>query len=151
MRIEPSHIARPVSRPVPLAAALVIFLLAVSACGPAAEDPAGPGAEASEIPTTGDDGGSAGAAAQPADPFSPADGGITAVVTDIILTPQAQVYAEKYMCVCGCGLRLGRCSCQKEPGGITMKSHLQSLVDQRLSPPDVTAAMVEKYGRAVLP
>ncbi len=77
-------------------------------------------------------------------------GPVTAVATDIRLSPAARVLAEKFMCVCGCEMLLAECTCKKDPGGISMKKHLQSLVDRRLSPPEVSDEMVRAYGSAVL-
>lgn len=76
---------------------------------------------------------------------------VTAVATHTTLSPQAQIQAEGLMCVCGCGMRLADCTCQKDPGGISMKKHLQSLVEEGLTPSQVEKAMVEAYGEAVLP
>lgn len=77
--------------------------------------------------------------------------GVTAVATHAYLSPQAQIQAETFMCVCGCGMTLAECTCQKDPGGVTMKRHLQGLVDQGLTPSQVEAAMVKAYGQEVLP
>ena len=91
------------------------------------------------------------AAPRPAsDPTAPG-GRIEGVASTFMLSPAAQIQAEKFMCVCGCGMRLGACECEKDPGGITMKKHLQSLVEQGLAPREVSEEMVKRYGESVLP
>jgi hypothetical protein len=76
---------------------------------------------------------------------------VSASVTHVSLSPEAQIQAERFMCVCGCGLRLGDCTCEEDPGSVTMKRHLQGLVDRGLKPAEVKAAMLEAYGPGVLP
>ena len=105
-----------------------------------AGEPEAPSAPAEEAPP----------ATQVAAPPPPA-GGVTAVATHVTLSPQAQFQAETFMCVCGCEMRLGDCTCQEDPGSVTMKRYLQELVEQGMTPSQVRDAMVEKYGPAVLP
>ncbi len=83
---------------------------------------------------------------------SPRDGAhsVSAVATDVRLSPAAMVQSEKFMCVCGCGMILAECSCGEDPGGITMKKKLQALVDEGLSPSEIADAMVTAYGGSVL-
>lgn len=80
-----------------------------------------------------------------------AEGAVSAQVTDVVLSPRAQVYAEKFKCACGCGHFLAECLCRNTPGSIDMKQHLQSLVEQGLSPGEVEEAMVERYGPGIIP
>jgi len=75
---------------------------------------------------------------------------VSAIATDVRLSPVAMVQSEKFMCVCGCGMALAECSCGKDPGGITMKKKLQALVDEGLSPSAIADAMVAAYGGSVL-
>lgn len=78
-------------------------------------------------------------------------GVITAVASDVALSPQASLLAERFQCVCGCKDILASCSCTETPGSRDMKMYLQSLVDQELSPIAVQDAMVARYGPEVLP
>ncbi|HXI04019.1 MAG TPA: hypothetical protein VNI57_12660 [Candidatus Saccharimonadales bacterium] len=87
----------------------------------------------------------------PAPPPIDEHGVVTAIATVVNLSPQARMLAENLKCVCGCGMRLGRCSCEKDPGGVSMKRHLQSLFDKGLTPDQVRAEMVKAYGTDVLP
>ncbi len=92
-------------------------------------------------------------------PFSPletstdaTDPGGTAIVetAPTRMTPEASIVAERYICVCGCGLVLGGCTCSNTPGSRDMKAYLQSLVDEKKSVEEIDRAMVEKYVEDVL-
>lgn len=82
---------------------------------------------------------------------APAGDRTSAVFTDIELSPAAKMQAEKFDCICGCNLRLSKCFCEKTPGSIDMKQHLQKLVDSGLSPKEIEEGMIAKYGEAVIP
>jgi len=95
--------------------------------------------------------GAAAKAAPDAAPFpAPPKGFVSTTTTLINLSPPAQIQAEKFRCVCGCGLSLGECTCRKTPGSIDMKSYLQGLVDRKLDPAEIGKEMVAKYGPEVL-
>ncbi|HKY33587.1 MAG TPA: cytochrome c-type biogenesis protein CcmH [Candidatus Polarisedimenticolia bacterium] len=85
-------------------------------------------------------------------PVMPAPGStITAVVEDVALSPQAQLLAERFQCVCGCKDILATCTCKETPGSRDMKKYLQDLVDAGRSPAEVETAMIDRYGREVIP
>jgi len=98
---------------------------------------------------------------------APADGASPAVVTEevtdqpltgtpigavvpVSLSPEAAVIAERYRCVCGCKDPLAVCTCNQTPGSNDMKLYVKELVEQRKTPSEIDAAMVERYGRDVL-
>ena len=66
------------------------------------------------------------------------------------LSPETKIAASRFRCVCGCPDDLLSCSCQKDPGGITMKNHLQDLVEQGLTNEEIDREMVKAYGEEVL-
>ena len=66
------------------------------------------------------------------------------------LSPETRIAAERYRCICGCPDTLSACRCTKDPGGITMKNHLQGLVDRGLSTEELDQEMVKKYGEEVI-
>jgi cytochrome c-type biogenesis protein CcmH/NrfF len=66
------------------------------------------------------------------------------------LSPEGQIAAERYRCICGCNDPLSVCTCTRTPGSIDMKQHVQDQVDQRKTPAEIDQAMVAKYGAAVL-
>ena len=66
------------------------------------------------------------------------------------LSPETRIAAERYRCICGCPDTLSACTCTKDPGGITMKNHLQGLVDRGLSTGELDQEMLKKYGEEVL-
>jgi cytochrome c-type biogenesis protein CcmH/NrfF len=76
---------------------------------------------------------------------------VSTAYKDVLLTPAAQVQAEKFMCVCGCKLVLAKCTCTNTPGSIDMKKHLQSLVSRGASGEEIEKEMIAKYGAAVVP
>lgn len=78
-------------------------------------------------------------------------GVVSVTMSEVVLSPSAKIQAEKFMCVCGCGMVLAECTCQQTPGSVDMKQHLQSLVSRGLSPSEIETGMVEKYGSGVLP
>jgi cytochrome c-type biogenesis protein CcmH/NrfF len=73
---------------------------------------------------------------------------ITAV--SLKLSPEAAIATERYRCVCSCNDPLSVCTCTQIPGSIDMKRTVQELVDQKKTPAEMDAAMVAKYGEAVL-
>lgn len=107
--------------------------------GSAAGDPDAAGAEA-DATVPGDDAAGAGSAAE----GTP----ITAVA--VPLTPEAKVAVERYRCICGCNDALSVCTCTLTPGSIDMKNYVQELATQKKSPAEIDAAMVGRYGEAVL-
>jgi hypothetical protein len=130
----------------------LVFLLSAPGCGGADQ----PGADQAAEPDNGAGAAtdSAPAEAAPSQPTeAPAATSSTQQLqlTDVILTPAARIQAEKFDCICGCNLRLAKCFCEKTPGSIDMKQHLQSLVDADLSPSQIKEGMVLKYGEAVNP
>ncbi len=66
------------------------------------------------------------------------------------LSPEGQIAAERYRCICGCNDPLSVCTCTRTPGSIDMKQHVQDQVDQKKTPAEIDQAMVAKYGVAVL-
>ena len=85
-------------------------------------------------------------------PRKPSKGAeISAVATDIMLSPQARILAERLVCVCGCNDILATCTCAETPGSRDMKKYLQQLVDEGKNPVEVENAMVARYGEAVRP
>lgn len=129
---------------------LVAFICAaVAACGSTAQQPAQSPAETVVREPAGSS--SATGETAPAPPPVDEHGVVTAIATVLNLSPQARMLAENLKCVCGCNMRLGRCSCEKDPGGLSMKRHLQSLFDRGLTPTQVRAEMVKTYGTDVLP
>ena len=66
------------------------------------------------------------------------------------LSPETKIAASRFRCVCGCPDDLLACACQKDPGGIIMKNHLQDLVDQGLTNEEIDREMVKAYGEEVL-
>ncbi len=76
---------------------------------------------------------------------------ITAVASDIALSPQARLLAERFQCVCGCGDILSTCSCEKIPGSRDMKALLQKLVDEGRTPGEIRDEMIATYGPSVIP
>jgi len=66
------------------------------------------------------------------------------------LSPETRIAAQRYRCICGCPDTLSACKCSKDPGGITMKNHLQGLVDRALSTEELDREMVRNYGEEVL-
>ena len=81
---------------------------------------------------------------------APAVGTPIAAVVPVKLSPEASIIAERYRCVCGCKDLLNVCTCNKTPGSNDMKKALQALVDQRKGPQEIDAAMIARYGSAVL-
>ncbi len=76
---------------------------------------------------------------------------VSAEIETIVLSPQASLLAERFQCVCGCGMILGECTCSKIPGSRDMKQYLQQLVDEAKSPSDIESAMIARYGTGVIP
>jgi hypothetical protein len=68
----------------------------------------------------------------------------------IRLSPEANILAERYRCVCGCNDPLGRCTCRLSRGSEEMKTALRDLADQHLLPGEVDSAMTAKFGAAAL-
>ncbi len=66
------------------------------------------------------------------------------------LSPETKIAASRFRCVCGCPDDLLACACQKDPGGITMKNHLQDLVDQGMTNKQIDGEMVKAYGEEVM-
>ncbi len=140
---------------VPRGAACVLLLVPLLGVGCSGEDrgrvssaETDPAIAESERAGAGDEQAAAGS---PAPAGIPPAGAVSARVSEVVLSPRAQVYAEKFKCACGCGHYLAECFCQNTPGSIDMKQYLQSLVDQGLTPGEVEEAMVERYGPGVLP
>lgn len=73
---------------------------------------------------------------------------VTAV--SLRLSPEAAIATERYRCVCSCDDPLSVCTCTQTPGSIDMKQQVQDLVDQKQTPAEIDAAMVARYGDAVL-
>lgn len=133
--------------------ALFLGMLLAVACSESSDGkmpPAEPG-----LSMTGSEGAAGDSAVQATGPSgtagNPSGGVVSAEVTEVPLSPRAQVYAEKFKCACGCGHFLAECLCRNTPGSVDMKQYLQTLVDQGLSPAEVERAMVERYGPAILP
>jgi len=144
-RVDRGDSGGPVSIRKALAAALL-------ACAPAIHC-AGAPQDSRQIRAEGASGASAGSVAADSNHAAfpvPPKGMVTAKISLVNLTPAAKIQAEKFQCVCGCGLSLGECTCSKTPGSIDMKQFLQSLVDARLSPDEIRKKMVDKYGASVL-
>jgi cytochrome c-type biogenesis protein CcmH/NrfF len=92
-------------------------------------------------------------AAAPVATGTPAEGGqsgTTIAAATVKLSPEAQIAAERYRCVCGCNDPLSVCTCTQTPGSIDMKQFVQDQVDLKKSPADIDRAMVEKYGAGAL-
>jgi cytochrome c-type biogenesis protein CcmH/NrfF len=81
-------------------------------------------------------------------PEVPAGTPVTAV--SVHLSPEAAIATERYRCVCSCNDPLSVCTCTQTPGSIDMKQTVQDLVDRKKTPAEMDAAMVAKYGDAVL-
>ena len=97
------------------------------------------------------------AAQPPADPSKPPAPGFTQNITMTVpppaveLSQRAKVLATEFYCLCrhNCGIILGTCTCQENPGQREQKAFLQALVAQEKSSDEIRAAMVAKYGEAV--
>jgi len=68
----------------------------------------------------------------------------------IRLSPEANIMAERYRCVCGCNDPLGLCTCRLSRGSEEMKTELKGLTDQHLLPEEIDRAMTAKFGPAAL-
>lgn len=116
--------------------------------------PAAPATQAAEPVAAGGE-----AAHAPEAPGQPAPGAaaatgskmVSSAYHDVVLTPAAQIQAEKFVCICGCKKILAGCTCTNTPGSIDMKKHLQSLVSRGLRSSEIEKEMVAKYGAAVVP
>jgi cytochrome c-type biogenesis protein CcmH/NrfF len=84
-------------------------------------------------------------------PIAPRGSEVEATLENVVLTPQARLMAERFMCVCGCKDILSTCTCKKTPGSIDMKRYLQELVSGGKTPAEIETAMVARYGEKVLP
>lgn len=129
---------------------MVLVMVAAGAASCAREETAGSAGDIAERGAAESPSGSPPGSGELEDPAGPQHS-VTAIVTDIRLSPAAMVQAEKFMCVCGCGMVLAECSCDKEPGGLSMKKHLQDLVDLGLTPQAIADDMAATYGSGVLP
>lgn len=136
-----SHSADHENRSAFLALTIVLTAALAAGCG------GGPPAEDASAEATGAPGG----AGQVPDPV--AEGGMTVSVgfNSVVLSPAARMQAEKFLCVCGCGLILAECTCTETPGSVDMKQHLQTLVDEGLTPAEIEREMTGLYGAQVLP
>jgi hypothetical protein len=93
-------------------------------------------------------------AAAPAAPEAPAaagaEGGVPITAVSVDLSPEASIATERYRCVCSCNDPLSVCTCTQTPGSIDMKQYVQELVAAGRTPAEMDAAMVARYGAAVL-
>ena len=81
---------------------------------------------------------------------NPAQGTPIAAPLPVRLTPEASILAERYRCVCSCNDPLNVCTCTKTPGSRDMRLYVQELVDKKKTGAEIDAAMVGRYGPAVL-
>ena len=68
----------------------------------------------------------------------------------IRLSPEANILAERYRCVCGCNDPLGLCNCRLARGSEEMRNYEKELADQHLLPEEADRAMTQKLGAAAL-
>ena len=97
----------------------------------------------------------AGTAPAPQDGGDPAaaagaEGGVPITAVSLNLSPEATIATERYRCVCSCNDALSVCTCTQTPGSIDMKQYVQELVQAGRTPAEMDAAMVARYGAAVL-
>ncbi len=87
---------------------------------------------------------------QPAPAETPATGTPIVAQAPMRLSPEANIMAERYRCVCGCNDPLGLCTCRLSRGSEEMKTALKALTDQHLLPEEIDRAMTATFGAAAL-